>query len=745
MPAPTPIHATTAKYFPHALVSLRWMAAAFAILLAIWWTPVAWGAVSPVFQSGSGTEADPYVIADANQLSRFRDTVNAGDDYAGKHIALAADIDLGGAEWTPIGIGTRKGSGFASGSTPFAGTFDGAGHRIRGLQITVAPDADYAVGLFGILNGATVQNLVVEKANIAVRKNELAGIVCGLMVNDSSVTGATTSGTIVGKAGIGGIAGRMTISGRIANCENSAAVSAEDGVGNAGGIVGAAYYTTPDGFMAIEQCRNSGAISGTDCIGGIAGLSAAYVSRCENGGAISGTSYSIGGIVGEQKNYGAVGDCVNSGPVSSSDTSAYGVGGIVGWARYDGAAPAYSASAPIEVSGCANSAAIQGGSCAGGIVGTLYNAGLVNGNENTAPSVASSNFAAGIVGNLQNAPLSTLPPTIPEGASVENNVSETPLDAIAAPLKDTYAYNNTPANFTVRHNGTSWVAQIGPTRYATLDHALSLAGNDGTVSLMGDATAQPILAIADGRNVTLDLAGRNLSFAPDGRFDVQNGTLTIVGRGNVTTAVGPDGTAQPVASVGANGSLVLKGGSYNQDVAPYVADSFAEFVDGDGTANAPFSILPADDAERKAHAAVSHDGETVYYGDADAARAAAAAIPGATVREMNDGAGKPAAPGDEGGSGSGSPSTDDARGSKTDAAGAPGKAGSPAGPATASTANRSAAGSRHTAAATPAGARGVPQTGDALLDTVFGIVALAGVSVLATALARSRAKASRGN
>lgn len=135
-------------------------------------------------------------------------------------------------------------------------------------------------------------------------------------------------------------------------------------------------------------------------------------------------------------------------------------------ARYDGAAPAYAASAPITVTGCANSASVQGGSCAGGIVGTFYNAGTVSGNTNTAASITSSSFAGGIVGNLQNADISSLPSTIPEGILVENNVSTTPLNAITAPLKGPYAYNNTPSDFTVRDNGSAWVAQAGATRYA---------------------------------------------------------------------------------------------------------------------------------------------------------------------------------------------------------------------------------------------------------------------------------------
>mgnify|MGYP006875997588 CR=1 FL=1 len=39
--------------------------------------------------------------------------MNAGDDYDGKYVAPGADVDLEGAEWTPIGAGTRKSSGIA--------------------------------------------------------------------------------------------------------------------------------------------------------------------------------------------------------------------------------------------------------------------------------------------------------------------------------------------------------------------------------------------------------------------------------------------------------------------------------------------------------------------------------------------------------------------------------------------------------------------------------------------------------
>lgn len=642
------VHAFTARFFPHSSVSLRWAVAAFALLAALCWASPAWAADSAVFASGAGTEADPYLIENASQLAAFRDAVNAGDDYDGKYVALGADIDLESAERTPIGVGTRKSSGIAEGSTPFAGTFDGAGHVISGLKIASTQGADFAIGLFGILDGATVKNLTVADAEVTVPQSELAGILCGMMANDATASGVSVSGSVAGKAGVGGIAGRMTLSGTIENCENSASVAAADGVGNAGGIVGAAYYTTPTGRMAITGCRNSGSISGTDCIGGIAGLSAAFVSNCENSGAINGTSYSVGGIVGEQKNYGAVSGCTNSGAVSTSNAGAYGIGGIVGWARYDGAAPAYAASAPITVTGCANSASVQGGSCAGGIVGTFYNAGTVSGNANTAASIASSNFAGGIVGNLQNADISSLPSTVPEGILVENNVSTTPLNAITAPLKGPYAYNNTPSDFTVRDNGSAWVAQAGATRYATLEGAFETAPDHSTIKLVSSVSDQPTLSVSDGRELTLDLTSFNLFFATDGDLSLQDGALTVTGQGDVATAEGADGKPEPLATVSGTGSLTLKGGSYNQDVAPYVADSYAEFVPADAHATAPFSVVPASTAKHDARAAVHDGAKTVYYGDADAARAAAMAAPGATVEELN----APSTPsGNEGGEG----------------------------------------------------------------------------------------------
>ncbi len=96
----------------------------------------------------------------------------------------------------------------------------------------------------------------------------------------------------------------MTASGTISGCVNYAQIS---GTGaNVGGIVGAAYYTSLDGEMRIQNCENHGTVTGTaGVVGGIAGLSSARVSGCTNTAAITGSGPDVAGIA-EQQNYGSV-------------------------------------------------------------------------------------------------------------------------------------------------------------------------------------------------------------------------------------------------------------------------------------------------------------------------------------------------------------------------------------------------------------------------------------------------------
>ncbi len=549
------------------------------------------GADTGPFAGGSGTADDPYTIGTASQLAAFRDAVNAGSSYQGKTIALTADIDLGGAPWTPIGASVRSGSGVEEGSTPFAGAFDGAGHKVSGLAIapTAAPadGPDYALGLFGAVMGGTVRNLVLPDAGIAAPQSELAGGAVGLLGEGGIVSGVTVGGSIAAKCGAGGIVGRLVARGTIAGCTNDAEVTVTGGSGNAGGIVGAAYYSPQGSLMTIADCINNGIITGVNDTGGIAGLCCAFVSGCTDKGAVNGNGYAVGGIAGELKNRGGITHCTNTATVTNSSAAKpYGTGGIVGWVRYDGTAPAYALSASIPVADNLNTGAVNAatGYGVGGIAGVLYSAGTVTGNQNDAPALRGARFIGGIVGNLQDQGASSLPASVSEGARVTNNVSTTPLAAMEGTLKDSIAYNNDSSLFTVAGNGEAWVAQCsstGGTLYASLPAVFAAAVDGDRIMLVADARNVGMLKQPAGFDVTLDLNGCNVGFAPGGGIVADGGTVTVTGIGDVY-ALAADGAIDPapslfseVSSTGkAKGKVVLEGGSYPTDVSAYAAPGF---------------------------------------------------------------------------------------------------------------------------------------------------------------------------
>lgn len=543
------------------------------------------------FAGGNGTADNPFTIKTADQLRAFRDAVNAGNTYDGQFIALVTDMDISDASWIPIGASTRKGSGVESGSTPFSGTFDGGGHSISGL--TIAPvqppanGADYALGLFGAVMGGTVRNFSLEGVSIQAPNSELAGGAVGLLGNGGTVSSISVNGTIAAKCGTGGIVGRMTARGTIAQCTNNAAVTVTGGSGNCGGIVGAAYYSPENAYMAITDCVNNATITGVNDTGGIAGLCCAFVAGCTNKGPINGSGYAVGGIAGELKNHGGITHCTNNAAVdNASDAKPYGTGGIVGWVRYDGAAPAYALSAPAVIADNLNTAAVTAktGVGAGGIVGVLYSAGTVTGNQNNAPQLGGNQFIGGIVGNLQNQSASTLPPSVPQGAQVTNNVSTTPLSAMAGTLRDTIAYNNDPSLFTVKDNGEAWMAQrssTGATLYASLPATFAAATNGDTITLIANSTATKMLKNPTGFDVTFDLNGHSIEFSPDGGITADGGTITVTGSGDVC-ALNADGSVNPAPTLfatttpigGSAGKVLLKGGTYPVDVSPFVAPGF---------------------------------------------------------------------------------------------------------------------------------------------------------------------------
>ena len=119
-----------------------------------------WDGTAVAFTKGNGTEDDPWLIENAEQLAYLAQQVNEGTDYQWKHFRLVSDLDLSGEEWTPIGTHGKS----------FRGGFNGDGHTITGMTIT-GKENSY-VGLFGecynfTADSSYIKSVTVKRANIS--------------------------------------------------------------------------------------------------------------------------------------------------------------------------------------------------------------------------------------------------------------------------------------------------------------------------------------------------------------------------------------------------------------------------------------------------------------------------------------------------------------------------------------------------------------------------------------------------
>ncbi len=123
-----------------------------------------------------------YTISSIADLTGFASEIANGNNFAGETIKLTANIDLTG-EFSPIAPGTRNGNKAIG--TGFKGIFDGGMHTISGLTITEGA-ADDAIGLFGIVDGGEVKDIIFTDVNINA-PIFAAGIVGNAFFNETPV------------------------------------------------------------------------------------------------------------------------------------------------------------------------------------------------------------------------------------------------------------------------------------------------------------------------------------------------------------------------------------------------------------------------------------------------------------------------------------------------------------------------------------------------------------------------------
>ena len=280
---------------------------ALALTLA---PPLGGSAKAAVTLTGSGTSGDPYQIGTAEELKKFRDVVNGTNGETQNTAAcavLTADIYLENEAWTPIG---------GPYDAAYTGTFDGHGHAITGLNVSINTSAQVYAGLFGFVGfnqPGTVQNVHVS----------------GSVSAESTNTGAYG----------GGIVG-LNYKGTVSNCTYTGAVSAKGKTANtvdAGGIVGKNMDT-------VYACMHLGGdvsatADGTNAdAGGVAGTSNNGSIRysAHTGGTVtatvtgSGDAYA-GGVVGYIYNSSNTQYCFSTGgAVTASSTGDAAAGGVVG-------------------------------------------------------------------------------------------------------------------------------------------------------------------------------------------------------------------------------------------------------------------------------------------------------------------------------------------------------------------------------------------------------------------------------
>ncbi|MBQ6765719.1 MAG: T9SS type B sorting domain-containing protein [Paludibacteraceae bacterium] len=273
------------------------------------------GASAAPWTKGSGAASSPYIIETAEQLAYLAQHVNAGTTYSGKYFKMAADIDLNGKQWTPIGTD----------SAPFKGIFEGGHHIVYNLYIS--NDNIDRVGLFGYVADGGISSLGVENCNIKVydhstRQNIITiGAVAAFVSNSSTLEYCYATGktNVFNDAGdectpynshwtiTGGVFGRVENTD-VMYCYNEVDMT-EGTHRDAGGVIGYGIGST------VTFCYNAGDVRALYCRAGILGWSGATnvserneIFGCYNSGSIT-TCQPIGPIPDNNNYNGGIVAC----------------------------------------------------------------------------------------------------------------------------------------------------------------------------------------------------------------------------------------------------------------------------------------------------------------------------------------------------------------------------------------------------------------------------------------------------
>ena len=266
-------------------------------------------------------------------------------------------------------------------------------------------------GTYTISDCKSSGNIYTISSSTSYRGRSNYGGIIGRAAGNGTITNCTNYGEIgtdpsntsnhaYRSACSGGIVGRIAGSCTISNCTNNGSINhcGNEVVYNSGGICGRVATNTSgtEGAVSgwrIENCINNGDVIGISgsagdysvcggILGGTYGANSGSIFNCCNTGKVEfrGTethnTINCGGIIGWICVNGTaaaqttIDKCYNTGHVKSAlNTSTGYAGGIVG---YDFT----NAFGQLHITNCFSNASIDGGRCAGGIVGNNSNSAL---------------------------------------------------------------------------------------------------------------------------------------------------------------------------------------------------------------------------------------------------------------------------------------------------------------------------------------------------------------------------------
>lgn len=309
------------------------------------------GTISYVKVEDADASATENVSEGVIEITSAEELAAVSENLSGSYI-LAEDIDLGGAEWTPIGTFAPAGESEEEQEMPdtayaFTGTFDGNGHTISNYVID-QPEG-MALGLFGCIANAEIKNLTVENATVdgTLMVSAVVGYAYSSTVSEVVLNGATVTahpGEYSAEGMYGGIAG-AGMNSVIEGCYAAADIVIPNNTANAG-IVGGGLEST-----SVIDSVAFGSITAGDNVYGIGGVAGCGFGAEEFTGnaaenvtiTVGNNATLIGGIVGyiggyEDENYGipvtAVSGCVTENVSITTDQNPGAIGGIVGGGFY---------------------------------------------------------------------------------------------------------------------------------------------------------------------------------------------------------------------------------------------------------------------------------------------------------------------------------------------------------------------------------------------------------------------------